>query len=369
MRLALVCVTLAISVGGCAHKDHGLMPPTATLPLRHAGINDVRHSFHKVLADELRSEELADALLHMDGVVCRGSNSTCDNSRAVGTQLQPTSFARTAVVLVPGIFYDCIGAPFIPFLSLANAAQPEGVEAALGQLKESAKLASVTFTPIGGRMASADNAAVISQHLTSIAQDPHITSIFIFAYSKGVADSMQALVSLNSAGKLSPKVKAFVSLAGAVMGSDRADSGTSLYRLISPGLQASTCKPSSSGQEVTDLSRGVRQSWLASNTLPASVQMFSVAAYTSRDRTHPLLRGSFDAITPLDPRNDGQVAASLAMLPSSSLVAHVNSDHWRFVLALEEHPSWLVRRYFSEYEFPREAFFRALVRFVQAEER
>jgi hypothetical protein len=321
------------------------------------------------LSDELNSEQVASSLLHLDGSGCSGSDSKCDVSKAVGAEVQSATMARTAVVLVPGIFYDCVEPPIIPFVSLAKVAENGGVEAALGRLSESSKLASVTFPPIGWRMASADNAAVISRHLIAIAANPSITDIYVFAYSKGVVDSLLALVSLETSGRLSPKVKAFVSLAGVVMGSDLADSGGPLYRLASPAFQASTCKPSSNGREVEDLKRGVRQSWLARNALPESVQLFSVAAYTSREETHPLLRSLFDAIEPVDPRNDGQVAATLALLPKSSLIAFVSSDHWRFVLALEEHPSRLVRSYFSGNGFPREAFFRALIRFVESESR
>jgi len=358
---------LVIALGGCASTDQEFTTPTVTLPLRHAGITDARHKFYKFLAHELNSDQVASSLLHLNGFECPASDSRCAVRKTVDTEVQSAKRASTAVVLVPGIFYDCFGPPIVPFVSLSNAAEDGALDAALARLKESSTLASVTFPPIGGRMASADNASVIIRHLLSIAENPDITDIYVVAYSKGVADSMQALVELEAAGKLPAKVKAFVSLAGAVMGSDRADSGAPLYQFISAAFQGSTCKPSSSGKEVTDLTPRVRQAWLASNELPASIQMFSVAAYTSREKTHPLLRGSFDEILPVDPRNDGQVAASLALLPRSSLVALVNSDHWRFVLSLEEHPSWLVRSYFSGYKFPRKEFFRALIRFVQAE--
>ena len=95
MRLGLAWVSLTIVLGGCASMDNGLMPPTVTLPLHHSGINDVRHKFHKVLADQLRSEQAADSLLHMDGVLCSGSASKCEIPKTVSARAQSAAMAGT----------------------------------------------------------------------------------------------------------------------------------------------------------------------------------------------------------------------------------------------------------------------------------
>ncbi|WP_068637940.1 hypothetical protein [Thauera butanivorans] len=62
--------------------------------------------------------------------------------------------------------------------------------------------------------------------------------------------------------------------------------------------------------------------------------------------------------------NDGQVIAGWSLLPGSGLLAEVKSDHWIYVLLLSGHPSLLVRTIASSADFPRAAFFRAVVKSV-----
>lgn len=366
-RIKQLTLLLSISLAGCASTQQDVPPPTVTLPLRHAGITDARHRFLEVFSHELSDPHAAASLLHLPPPGCATDQVNCNDTTSTDLLRSPSSPKSTAVVLVPGIFFDCMGPPLIPFISPQHTQTGKTRQTALDELKALSGLATVTIAPIGGRLSSAENAKAIIQELLSVAENSTVTDIVVIAYSKGVADSLNALVQLESAGKLPPKVKAFVSLAGAVMGSDRADGSFALYQFLSIGFLASTCKASSHGQEVIDLTRSARQSWMASTELPASVKWFSVAAYTSREKTHPLLRSSFDAMAPNELRNDGQVATSLTIIPASTLVAFVNSDHWEFVLPLEEHPSKLIRGYFSSYQFPRAAFFRSLVRFVHAD--
>jgi hypothetical protein len=79
------------------------------------------------------------------------------------------------------------------------------------------------------------------------------------------------------------------------------------------------------------------------------------------------LAGFNDDLSEIDPRNDGQVIESDAILPHSTLIGEVRSDHWIYVLPLAQHPKLIVRGFVSDRPFPRAALFRAMVRYVTDE--
>ena len=188
----------------------------------------------------------------------------------------------------------------------------------------------------------------------------------LIGYSKGVPDLLEALGELQRSGRVPPKLRAVVSVAGVVMGTPIADRYATLYDAVSGAMELAGCPPSSGG-ELESLTRPVRGAWLATATLPAAPRYYSVVGHAERDDVALALRGFFDRLSSLDLRTDGQVLLPDAILPDSTLLAVAYSDHWNFVLPFARSPRRIVQAQLaSGRDFPREALLRAIVRTVTA---
>ena len=224
-------------------------------------------------------------------------------------------------------------------------------------------LNSIRAIHVHGRADSSTNGAIIAAELTSEAARDDIDTIIVVAYSKGVPDTLHAVKLLESTHQLSPKVRAVVSVAGIVMGTPIADKHTDMYNLLGGALRIVDCSISHGG-EITSLSRKVRTLWLSQNALPKQIEYYSLVAHASRDRIAPGLIVFYDELSVFDPHNDGQVIMADAILPNSTLMGELISDHWDFVLPLHRHPSSLIRKLTSGRDFPREELFRATIKYV-----
>ena len=69
----------------------------------------------------------------------------------------------------------------------------------------------------------------------------------------------------------------------------------------------------------------------------------------------------------VDPRNDGRVLAADPILPGSTLLAEAHADHWDVALPRERHANPLLRALVQGRGFPRQALFRATLRWVIAD--
>ncbi len=66
----------------------------------------------------------------------------------------------------------------------------------------------------------------------------------------------------------------------------------------------------------------------------------------------------------VDLRNDGQLFASDTVLPGSVLLAEARADHWDVALPRDRHPNAVVRSMSSGRAYPREALFRATIKWI-----
>lgn len=112
------------------------------------------------------------------------------------------------------------------------------------------------------------------------------------------------------------------------------------------------------------MTRRERVAWLQAHPLPAGVRYYSMVAHAPRDEIGMGLRAVYTAMSVLDARNDGQLFASDAILPGSTLLAVVRADHWDVALPRDRHPSAIVRAVGSGRAYPREALFRATIQWV-----
>ncbi len=365
-RLA-ACLFAALAAGGCAPllpaPDHNDTTPVLTMPATLAGVQDRRQPFAELFERELRKDGK-----RADEPVSRWLHGTAA-SRAAADRPDPhqARFAArapaTSVMLVPGLFGDCVAAQSVPFGDGLMRSPAASVVDSYRQYDDLG-LRSISMVALPGRASSAHNGRLLADAIRAEAARPGVESIVLVAYSKGLPDSLQALALLQASdGGVPAAVKALVSVAGVVMGTPLADYFQQAYDALSPLVSPFDCTPALGG-DLASLTRRERINWLAGNPLPPSLAYFSLVAFAPLEETATPLRPSTRQLAAIDPRNDGQVLAQDAMLPRGDLLAQARADHWDVALPRNRHPNPLVRSLTSGRDYPREALFRAIIRWV-----
>jgi hypothetical protein len=241
------------------------------------------------------------------------------------------------VLVVTGALGDCKWKHMLPF----------------GPALERLAAAGVAVHPVvvGGRSSAAHNARQIADVVRGLQASRPLIAV---GYSKGTVDLLEFLV---AEPELAGRVAAVISVGGPVFGSPLADDAERLARLLPDDAFSSFCDAGDGGV-FTSLSPRTRREWMDAHTLPGHVGYFSIAAFTSREYLSRGLVHSWKELTKADPRNDGQVALRDALIPGSTLLALVNSDHWDLAIALDEQMPFLSARP-SDRQFPRDTLFEA----------
>jgi hypothetical protein len=360
LALAACCVACAPLTRLPYQPDQ---PPTATLPAVLAGVKDERAAFGRLFGAELRRSP------------GRASDTAANWLHGVAPSAQPHDGARldasfsaraaaTAVLIVPGLFGDCVAAQSVPFGD-GQVRTPERSVTEGYRHYEDLALASIRMVPLPGRAPSSTNGRLLADAIRAQAADAAVRRIVLVAYSKGTADALRALEFLDSEGALSPKLAALVSVAGVVMGTPVADNALGVYEAVSPWVTPLDCTPDQDG-DLASVTRQESIRWLAAHPPPPDLAYFSVVAHARRDEMAPPLRVVSAQLANIDARNDGQVVAADAVLPGSVLLAEAHADHWDVALPRNRHPDLLVRAWTSGRDYPREALLRAILKWVIA---
>lgn len=326
--------------------------PIVSLPLAAAGVADGRNVFARNFAAELASSALYGA---------KEPAKWTHWPPALPSLYSAPPLRGVSVLVVPGIFGDCVADQSLPFSDGVTRTATANLKEGYAYLAPSG-LQHVRAINVRGRASSEANGAVIAAAIRRESEDPAVARIIVVGYSKGVPDTLHALERLGASG-LPQQPLSFVSLSGVVMGTPIADTHEVLYKRLATRFDGLQCSPSD-GQEVTSLTRRERRRWLASHPRFPGISLYTVVAHTNAKSISPGLIPFYRRLAKADLRNDGQVLASDAVLPGSTLLAEVNSDHWTYVLPLRDHPNWLVRSAAADHRYPRAEFFRALVRTV-----
>lgn len=360
-RRALLAGLLALGLAGCAGAplldERVQVPASAELPLGLPAPIDARGDFAPWFSAELARDPRF------------GASSAADwlhgAPQLAGEATRPAGGLHgTSVLIVPGLFGDCLGAHSMPFADGADhPPDSRAVEAYRGY--SDLGLHRLRMAELPGRASSAANAARLAAEIEREAADPAVRSIVLVAYSKGAADALEALERLRAADRLH-KVGALVSVSGTVLGTPVADRYAGIYDRFGGAIDALDCSRSEGG-EIDSVTRAVRMRWLAEHPLPPGVAFYSVVAHARHAELAPALRGTGALLSRIDPRNDGQMIAAHAVLPGSRVLADAHTDHWGIALAAHADPRWLVRMAGPRAEFPREALLRALLRYVAAD--
>lgn len=352
-------LVLALVSPACTHLTMPSVPGdplVANLPFQSSGIRDGRAQFAANFSSELINSG-------DDNALSKWLHHPID--AAPGRPAPALDPSGLSVLVVPGILGDCLDRQALPFSDGQVRARPRNYTEGYAQVGAELHVL-VRAIEVRGRASSEVNAAIIARELQAEAQKPDVRTIVLVAYSKGVPDTLAALDFLSEHQRLPAKVRALVSVSGVVMGTPVADQAESLYENLAAKLRPLDCTDSSGG-EVTSLTMRERTAWLATRALPEGLKYYSIVAYDERASVAPALVSFYDALATLDRKNDGQVIAGSMILPSAKLLAEVRSDHWTYVLALNRSPSLLVRSMASPKDFPRDAFFRAVVKTVASD--
>lgn len=376
-RSAAVVVALAVALAGAGCAPVAVLPyvadrpPTVTLPIAQAGIEDARAGFAAVFAAQRRAAGAgaggtgADTVSWLNGLGSAAAAPAREGADEAVRALERAFAARaagTAVLIVPGLFGDCVGDQSLPFGDGVVRDPDRNLTQAYAQYRDLG-LRTIRAVPLRGRASSAHNAGRLATEIRAETARAGVDRVVLVAYSKGVADTLQALTALERDGGVPKAVSALVSIAGVVMGTPIADSLEWLYGSISPHVDPLRCTPSD-GHDLGSVTRRERIAWLAANPPPPRVRYYSVVAHAPGDAIAPPLRPFYRQLAAIDPRNDGQMLASDALLPGSVLLAEARADHWDVALPRDRHPNPLMRALASGRVYPREALLRALIKWV-----
>jgi len=348
-RSRLTALVMAAMLGGCASQPllpySTDTPPLVLAPASLAGVQDKRARFREIFCTvlEARKEALPDYRSCDDALTPVG-REPAGNGKPVN--LEPSQ-RRLVALLVPGFGYDC-------FESWLEA--PAATSAHLRQ--QGYELALIGVEGLSG---TTRNARLIRDAIMDLPAGSGPPRIVLIGYSKGSSDILEALASFP---ELRQRVAAVISAAGTIGGSPLAyDAEQGMAELLRHFPDAS-CTPGDRGA-VASLRPDTRRKWLASHPLPKEVHYYSVVTFPEPKRISSILKGSYNKLSRVDPRNDSQVIIYDQVIPGSTLVGYLNADHWAIAVPIARAHSTIAAMLVTQNAYPREALAEALLRFVE----
>jgi hypothetical protein len=305
-------------------------PPTVLATIDDVGVRDLRASYRAAACRQLPANSPAcdDVLLRLP-----------DEEAGTAPSPPPDLPQRYRIAFVPGFLSECFDRFARPFADAQRSLEAEGF--------------AVDYFRVPGRGTTADGAAKLAAHFASLDGDPR--PIILFAYSKGLPDTLEFVVRYPAAAR---RIAAIVGVAGAANGSPLADDLGSAYRELAAGFPLAGCA-SGTGAEIHDLRRDVRLAWWRKNRAAVKTPVFALVAAPRPDRVSPATRLTYDRLARQDPRNDGKLLAQDQIVPGGYLLGYVNADHWAIAIPLDEALPWLSPLYRDN--VPRPALVRGAI--------
>jgi hypothetical protein len=355
----LITLIFAAVMLGCGihpllqYRDHD--PPGVHSPVASSTVIDDRAGFRRILCAVTEARKG----LYPDEMSCSEALHTMDDEGSAAGQpvaLGPPKPVK--VVIVTGIFGECIGDYLLPFSDGRYfdrySPQKDGYTylRALGY-------DDIDVIVTQGRSSTTANGKVVHDRLEKISRCT-TKDIVIIAYSKGVTDTLHGLTLFST---VPSNIRALVSVAGVVAGTPIADGLAPVYGRLLKDIPYGPCPPGD-GEGVRSLSREKQFTWLSRNKLPQSVRYYSIAAFVPLERVNVVLELGSSALSYIDPRNDGQVLIQDAIIPGSTILGYLNGDHWAVAIAFgrSDHPRW--RRVINHNAFPREVLMESILRYL-----
>lgn len=341
--MALMCLTqcAGIQQAGYSADDSAL----ALLPGKPGDFNDGRGRFREILCSIL-----ADHGRDLNDYRACGEALT-----RVGDEPRPTGLPVTMgpsdeaflVGLVPGLGWQCVK----NWLKQDNYAPLHVAQYGF----------EVRLFEVDGLSSSENNARQIRDHIISLSQDDQARPLILMGHSKGTIDILQAVVSYP---KVSSRVVAVVSLAGAVGGSPLAEDMQQSKLNLLAKVPRSGCETGDSGA-LASLDPGLRQQWLSDNSLPQGIRYYSVITYPDPQHISSGLKSDYMKLAEVDARNDGRLIFYDQFIPGATLLAFANADHWALSTPVARQSGISRSTFANKSHYPRAAMLEAILRYVE----
>ena len=345
--MAVIMIVTVLGAVGCLRRPllsfDLAEPPQVLVVGAQAGVVDSRARFREVwcairedhgkhLPDDRPCD---DALLRVGG-----EDAPTGRPVAIGS-----ASGALRIVVVPGLFGECFRGTAAPLTDGLVHLETHGYRTEIAW--------------VNGRSSSGHNARQLREAFMATPLGPG-QRLLVVAHSKGVVDALEALAAYP---ELVPRVAAVVSIAGAVNGSRLIEGLDHTSTAILQHLPLAGCD-SGDGGALESLRPAVRMRFLATARLPAAVQYFSLVGIVDEAETSWPLRSRWRRLAEIDPRNDGQVLWTDAIIPGSKLLGYVRADHLAIALPFGRTPNWL-GAVLDHNGFPREVMLEAIVRTVE----
>jgi len=317
-------------------------PPLALVPAAQAGIVDRRGRFREIFCAvsedhgiELPDHRPCDQALHRLAGEAAASRAPVNLGRArVGLRL----------AIVPGLAGQCFGERALPLRAAASHVEQLGYE--------------VTWIDVDGLSSSTRNAAEIRTAILEMDEIPD-RPIVLLGHSKGASDVLEA----SADPTVTARVAAVVSLGGAINGSPLADQAPEVWLDALAHMPGLSCEGGDRGA-LNSLRRGTRLAWLAAQQPSPSIRYYSLVSFAERDQISSVLRPSYDDLSMIDPRNDGQLLFYDQIAPGSTLLGYLNADHWAIAMPIVRDVA-AARLLADRNAFPQEILLEAILKQIE----
>jgi len=340
------CCALAAA---CATEPEPLMPFNLDVPMQVLSVagspllRDERAGYRALFCKVLESDpefgsQPCEQFLH---------RLSDEPSSVVAQTLPGPVSGRLKVIIVPGLFSDCVQHLTTPFQTTIE--------------RLNSPLIEMEYLPVSGRSGSDTNARAIAEHVAALDLQPG-QDLVLVGHSKGAVDILHFLVGFPDLAK---RVSAVLSVAGAINGSPRADQLEDDYQTWLSDRHLGFCDPGD-GRGLEYLTRSYRLNWLVRNPLPTHVRYFSIVAIASPENIGLNSRKGYGDLVQVDPRNDGQLLFYDQVIPGASLLAYVNANHWSVAIPVSDTHPVIARTIITHNSFPRTAMLEAALRYIAA---
>lgn len=214
---------------------------------------------------------------------------------------------------------------------------------------------------VDGLSSSARNGQQIRDAVLNMDLDTANERLILVGYSKGAPDIIEGLVAYP---ELQERVAAVITIAGAVNGSPLGDDAPEWMLSLLGHLPGSDCDEGDGGA-IESLKPSTRRRFASTHTLPERVRYYSLGTFAPRESISTPLRGGYDELSEIDPRNDGQMIFYDQIIPGGGLLGFVKSDHWAVALPISRQYPTLAPYVVDRNAFPREVVLEAAVRHVE----
>ena len=344
VRYLITSICLLV-ISACGQPS-SLLPYELDIPLQVLSVSgappvsDGRARFRELFCAELVVDpdfagEDCDSYLHR----------LTDEPVPPGNVPEPAHELGLKIVVVPGLFSDCIDSFSRVFQTSVEALALAGVE--------------MEYLPVSGRSGSEANAVTIADYIRALELKPGQRLVLV-GHSKGAVDILQFLVSYPD---LARRVSAVLSVAGAINGSPRADDAYEDYQNWLADVELDAC-PIGDALAMDNLTRRYRMNWLANNPLPEFVRYYSMSAFVNQDKVGLNSMRGYRALARIDPRNDGQLLFYDQVIPGAVLLAYLNANHWSVAVPVTETHPMVARTVITNNRFPRSSMLKAALNYI-----